>query len=93
MGKQSGFLFYVPAWNTSKIDPATGFVNFLQPVYESVEKAKSFFGKFDSIHFNKKKAGLNFHLIIINSQPKQKIQWQNGRFVQLQKCVMYGINH
>jgi len=25
MGKQSGFYFYVPAWNTSKTDPATGY--------------------------------------------------------------------
>ena len=29
LGKQSGFLFYIPAWNTSKIDPVTGFVSLL----------------------------------------------------------------
>jgi CRISPR-associated protein Cpf1 len=52
MGKQSGFLFYVPAWNTSKIDPATGFVDFLKPKYENIEKAKSFFRNFQSIKFN-----------------------------------------
>jgi len=52
MGKQSGFLYYVPAWNTSKIDPATGFVDFLKPKYENVEKAKAFFSKFDSIKYN-----------------------------------------
>ena len=33
INEQSGFLFYVPAWNTSKIDPATGFVDFLKPKY------------------------------------------------------------
>ncbi|WP_291403424.1 type V CRISPR-associated protein Cas12a/Cpf1 [Daejeonella sp.] len=52
MGKQSGFIFYVPAWNTSKIDPTTGFVNYFFTKYENVEKAKSFFEKFDSIRFN-----------------------------------------
>jgi CRISPR-associated protein Cpf1 len=53
LGNQSGFLFYVPAWNTSKIDPETGFVNLLKPKYESVEKSKEFFGKFESIKYNK----------------------------------------
>lgn len=54
MGKQSGFLFYVPAWNTSKIDPTTGFVNYFYTKYESLEKAKAFFDKFESIRFNGK---------------------------------------
>src|SRR5690606_11630406 len=46
MGKHSGFLFYVPASYTSKIDPETGFVNLFQTKYENIEKAKSFFQKF-----------------------------------------------
>ena len=54
MGKQNGFIFYVPAWNTSKTDPATGFVDFLKPRYENLKQAKEFFEKFDSIHFNSK---------------------------------------
>ncbi|NDP22346.1 MAG: type V CRISPR-associated protein Cas12a/Cpf1 [Paludibacter sp.] len=53
MGKQSGFLFYVPAWNTSKMDPVTGFVNLFDTRYENMEKAKAFFNKFDTIHYNK----------------------------------------
>jgi CRISPR-associated protein Cpf1 len=52
VGKQCGFLFYVPAWNTSKIDPTTGFVNFFKTRYESVEKSKEFFSRFDSIRYN-----------------------------------------
>lgn len=52
LGKQSGFLFYVPAWNTSKIDPTTGFVNLFYTKYKSVEKAKEFFTKFADIRFN-----------------------------------------
>lgn len=57
MGKQSGFLFYVPAWNTSKIDPTTGFVNLFNTKYENIDKAKRFFNSFKSIRFN---AGTNY---------------------------------
>lgn len=62
LGKQSGFLFYVPAWNTSKMDPATGFVNLLQIKYENVEKAKQFFNKFEKIVFNKNKNYFEFEI-------------------------------
>lgn len=51
LGKQSGALFYVPAWNTSKIDPTTGFVNLLSVRYESKEKAKSFIEKIKKISY------------------------------------------
>lgn len=54
LSKQTGFLFYVPSWNTSKIDPRTGFIDFLHPAYENIEKAKQWINKFDSIRFNSK---------------------------------------
>ena len=60
LGKQSGFLFYIPAWNTSKMDPTTGFVNLLDTRYENMEKAKAFFGKFDSIRYNALKDWFEF---------------------------------
>jgi CRISPR-associated protein Cpf1 len=60
LGKQSGFLFYIPAWNTSKIDPVTGFVNLFDTRYESIDKAKAFFGKFDSIRYNADKDWFEF---------------------------------
>lgn len=60
MGKQSGFLFYTPAWNTSKIDPVTGFVNLFDTRYETREKAKDFFCKFDSIRYNDAKDWFEF---------------------------------
>lgn len=60
MGKQSGFLFYTPAWNTSKIDPVTGFVNLFDTRYETREKAKAFFCKFDSIRYNSTKDWFEF---------------------------------
>lgn len=53
LGKQSGFLFYVPAGYTSKIDPATGFVSLFQfGKYTSAEARKAFLGKFRSIRFD-----------------------------------------
>ncbi len=60
LGKQSGFIFYVPAWNTSKIDPTTGFVNLLDLRYESEDKAKSLLDKFDSICYNDEKDWFEF---------------------------------
>lgn len=60
MGKQNGFLFYIPAWNTSKMDPVTGFVNLFDTRYENVEKAKSFFSNFDAIRYNAKKDWFEF---------------------------------
>ena len=62
MGKQNGFLFYVPAWNTSKIDPVTGFVNLFDTRYSSVEKAKEFFKKFKSIRYNQDKDYFEFEI-------------------------------
>lgn len=60
LGKQSGWLFYIPAWNTSKIDPVTGFVNMLDTRYENTDKAREFFSKFDTIRYNKDKDWFEF---------------------------------
>ena len=52
--KQSGFLYYIPAWNTSKIDPSTGFINmFSLKEGESVDNNRKFFSKFKDIRYNK----------------------------------------
>lgn len=50
--KQNGIIFYVPAWDTSKIDPTTGFVNLLKPKYTSVPEAKNLFETIDDIKYN-----------------------------------------
>lgn len=50
LGKQSGFLFYIPAAYTSKIDPTTGFVNhFNFNDFTNAEKRKDFFMKMERI--------------------------------------------
>lgn len=52
LGKQSGFLFYIPAWNTSKIDPTTGFASLIHFKYTSVNDAKDKISKFKKISYN-----------------------------------------
>lgn len=51
-GKQNGIIFYVPAWDTSKIDPITGFVNLLRPKYTSVAESQKLFAAMDAIRYN-----------------------------------------
>ncbi len=60
LGKQSGFLFYTQAWNTSKIDPVTGFVNLFDTRYSNIANARKFFSNFEDIRFNKKKNYFEF---------------------------------
>lgn len=53
LGKQSGFLFYVPAAYTSKIDPKTGFADLLNlRDLTNVHKKRDFFSKFDEIRYD-----------------------------------------
>ncbi len=50
LGKQSGFLFYIPAAYTSKIDPVTGFVNhFNFNDITNAEKRKDFLLRMERI--------------------------------------------
>lgn len=60
LGKQSGCLFYIPAWNTSKIDPVTGFVNLFDTRYTNADQARKFFSQFDSIRYNAYKDWFEF---------------------------------
>lgn len=50
--RQCGFVFYIPAWNTSKIDPATGFVNLFDTRLSTIGEIKAFFSKFDRIFYD-----------------------------------------
>lgn len=51
--RQCGFVFFIPAWNTSKIDPSTGFVNLFDTRLNTITEIKSFFSKFDRIIYRK----------------------------------------
>lgn len=52
MGKQNGFLFFVPTYYISNIDPTTGFVNLLYPRYENIKASRDFIQKFDDIFYD-----------------------------------------
>lgn len=58
--RQCGFVFYIPAWNTSKLDPATGFVNLFDTRLDSMQSIKAFFSKFDSIRYNQQNDWFEF---------------------------------
>lgn len=62
LGKQTGFLFYVPAAYTSKIDSVTGFVNLLPLTsLTNMKKKKDFFTSFISIYYDKKTSSFAFN--------------------------------
>ena len=61
-GIQNGVVFYIPAWSTSKIDPVTGFVNFIRPKYENITAAREFISKFDNICYNTEQDYFEFHI-------------------------------
>lgn len=54
LGRQNGFIFYVPASYTSKIDPATGFVDIFCKLQNThVDDMRKFLSKFDKIYWDK----------------------------------------
>lgn len=59
-GKQNGFIFYIPAWNTSKIDPVTGFVSLFDLKLSTIDSMYKFICKFNRISFNKEKDYFEF---------------------------------
>ena len=105
MRKQTGFIFYVPAYHTSKICPKTGFVNLLDPNYETIEKAKDFFSRFDKICFNDENFEFKFNYDKIykdkkskkgkDNKDKKKSNWFNKKPKGLEGCkkewVVYSI--
>lgn len=81
MGKQNGFLFYVPAAFTSKIDPVTGFCSVFKfkEYHVNTEKAKIFFTGFDSIVYNTEQDVFTFCLNYENFKTYTNIyrkKWQ-----------------
>ena len=60
--KQDGFIFYVPAYLTSKIDPVTGFVNLLYPRYTSVAESRRFIENIDAVRYNEKENLFEFDI-------------------------------
>ena len=73
LGSQCGFIFYVPASFTSKIDPATGFVNiFNLKECTGAESIKEFFDNFDSIRYSAAHDAFEFKFDYSNFKTHQK---------------------
>ena len=58
VGRQCGFIFYVPAAYTSKIDPETGFINAFN--FNSITNKKEFLMKFDDIKYDDERQMFKF---------------------------------
>lgn len=95
--KQSGFLFYIPAWNTSKIDPVTGFVDLLKPkTYMSMKEAKIFYNKFKSIRYNAQKDYFEFEFDYSDFTDKaqgSRTQWTVCTFGKLRYAYNKNCNN
>ena len=79
IGKQTGFLFYVPAGYTSKIDPTTGFTNlFNTKKCANAVGVRDFFAAFDSIQWDAARHAFAFSFDYANfktSQESHRTQW------------------
>ncbi len=81
MGKQSGILYYVQAAYTSKIDPATGFINFLYTRYQSLSRSKEFFESFDFIRYNQAQDYFEFSFDYKNFPIRQNLKNYQTRWL------------
>ncbi len=80
LGKQTGILYYVQAAYTSKIDPATGFMNFLYTRYESLAKSKTFFETMGSIRFNREKSYFEFSFDYSKMTPQRELMGYKAKW-------------
>lgn len=80
---RNGFIFYVPAWMTSKIDPATGFVNIFSFNYKNEKSSRLFFNAFKSIRRNLQTGEYEFvlryedfkNLKVLQNVTVPKVEW------------------
>lgn len=81
VGKQSGFLFYVPAAYTSKIDPKTGFADLLNfRDLTNVHKKRDFFSKFDEIRYDSEMQSFAFTFDYKNFDGKGKAEMSRTKW-------------
>jgi CRISPR-associated protein Cpf1 len=90
--KQNGIIFFVFAGQTKLIDPTTGFINFFNVKYESVEKTKKFIDLFDAIRYNTAKdyfeLVFDYNNFTYKTKELNKTQWcicSYGKRIALEK--------
>lgn len=92
LGKQSGFLFYVPAAYTSKIDPKTGFADLLNlRDLTNVHKKREFFSKFDEIRYDAetKSFAFTFDYKNFDGKGKEEMVRKNWTVYSRDKRIVY----
>lgn len=76
---QSGFVYYVPASYTSKIDPTTGFTNHFFTRYENINKSREFIGKLERVYFDSAMKmyafDCDYHLSNFKTENFKKHKW------------------
>lgn len=73
LGKQTGFLYYVPAAYTSKIDPTTGFTNLFDlRKCTNAENISAFFKTFDAIKYDRARNAFAFSFNYRNFKTRLK---------------------
>lgn len=81
VGKQCGWLFYVPAAYTSKIDPKTGFADLLNfRDLTNVHKKRDFFSKFDEIRYDAETKSFAFMFDYKNFDGKGKSEMSKTKW-------------
>ena len=83
-GRQNGFIFYVPAYMTSKIDPTTGFADLIKPKYTSVADSLALIEKIDCIRYLESEKMFAFDL----DYSKFPRRWQRQEFCSIPRCLM-----
>lgn len=87
MGKQTGAIFYTQAGYTSKTCPACGYRRNIKCGFESIEKARDFFGKLDDFFYDKKCDAfhIKYSLDKLYHDRQQKEQKTNELYTDLTK--------
>lgn len=81
IGQQTGFLFYVPAAYTSKIDPTTGFANVINLTKaKNSKERKLFFSSFESINFLPKEDLFKFTLDFYKSSLRCQAELEKSKW-------------
>lgn len=88
-GTQDGFIFYVPAQYTSKIDPATGFFDFIKwrSIKNQADK-KQLFSSFTEIKYEKNENLFKFSIDL--SKLKNSVRLQNTSYKNHWDIYTYG---
>lgn len=94
MGKQTGIIFYTQAGYTSKTCPLCGYRRNIKCGFESIEKARDFFGKLDEFYYDKKDGifYIRYSLEKLQSDRQQKAQRTNELYADMAKKNTFTIS-